>query len=212
MIAYKFLCAGGLGPFTRYPWPLPRDGAPGAWVVAPGGATLCRTGVHGCRVGDLPWWLQDELWEAELDGEVTAGRHKIMAPQARLLRRVEDWDAACAQRFADACARRARDHAAAALDRAGAPAAAAELRARAAIRDIRDAVGAIGPPEPARIPAMMAGDAARRALGGAAVVTAYIAAHAAARVDGARAMAAERAWQSEWLRSELQLRQADAPA
>jgi len=46
---------------------------------------------------------------------------------------------------------------------------------------------------------------ARRAIGGAAVVTAYIAAHAAARVTGEDAMAAERAWQSEWLRAELAL-------
>jgi hypothetical protein len=212
MIAYKFLCAGGLGPFSRYPWPLPRDGAPGAWVVAPGGATLCHTGVHGCRVADLPWWLQDELWEAEFDGAVTAGRHKIMAAQARLLRRVERWDAACAQRFADACARRARDHAATALDRAGAAGAAAGLRDRPRLREIRDAVRAITPPEPARIPVTMAGDAARRALAGAAVVTAYIAAHAAARVDGPPAMVAERAWQSEWLRAELDLRHAKAGA
>ena len=51
----------------------------------------------------------------------------------------------------------------------------------------------------------MAGDAAIRALGGAAVVAAYIAAHAAARVDGERAMDAERAWQSDWLRAELRL-------
>jgi hypothetical protein len=205
MIAYKFLCTGGLGPFSRYPWPLPRDGAPGAWVAAPHDATLCQTGVHGCRVADLPWWLQDELWEAEFDGEVTAGRHKIMAPQARLLRRVEGWDAACAQRFADACARRARDHAATALDRAGSGGAAAALRERAAIGEILDAVRGLAPPEPARIAVTMAGDAARRALGCAAVVTAYIAAHAAARVDGAPAMAAERAWQSEWLRAELDL-------
>jgi hypothetical protein len=212
MIAYKFLCAGGLGPFSRYAWPLPRDGAPGAWVVAPSTAVLCQTAVHGCRVSDLPWWLQDELWEAEFDGAVTAGRHKIMAAQARLLRRIEGWDRACAQRFADACARRARDHAAVALDRAGAAGGAAELRERTAIRDIRDAVRAIDPPEQARIPVMMAGDAARRALGGAAVVTAYIAAHAAARVDGAQAMAAERAWQSEWLRAELRLRGPNTPA
>ena len=30
MIAYKFLCAGGVGPFSRYRWPLPRDGAAGS--------------------------------------------------------------------------------------------------------------------------------------------------------------------------------------
>jgi hypothetical protein len=212
MIAYKFLCAGGVGPFSGFAWPRPQGDASGPWVVAPGGAALCRSAVHGCRVQDLPWWLHDELWEAEFDGEPTAGRHKIMAPRARLVRRIDAWDAACAQRFADACARRARDHAATALGRASAMDAAVALRHLVAIRDIRDAIRAMKPPEPARIAVAMAGDATRRALGGAAVVTAYIAAHAAAGVDGQDAMAAERAWQAEWLRVELDLRPPNARA
>jgi hypothetical protein len=205
MIAYKCLCAGGVGPFSRFAWPQPRDGAPGPWVVAPGGAERCRSAVHACRVQDLPWWLQDELWEAELDGEPSTGRHKVMAPRARLLRRVDAWDAACAQRFADACARRARDHAATALARAGASDAAAALRACAALREIRDAPRAMEPPEPARIVVTMAGHAAAGALAGAAVVTGYVAARAAESVDGEDGMAAERARQSEWLRAELRL-------
>ena len=205
MIAYKFLRSGGVGPFSGYAWPLPPAGRPGAWVVGGAGTELCQTAVHACRVRDLPWWLQDELWEAELDGEVSAGRHKVMAPRARLVRRVEAWDAACAQRFADACAGRARDHAVTALDRAGASEPARALAACATPREIRAAVRTGHPPEAARIAYTMAGDAAIRALGGAAVVAAYIAAHAAARVDGDGAMAAERAWQSDWLRTELRL-------
>jgi hypothetical protein len=206
MIAYKFLCAGGVGPFSRYAWPLPHDGGAGPWVSSATDAVLCHRAVHACRVDDLPWWLQDELWEAELDGTVTAGRHKVMAPRGRLLRRIDAWDARCAQRFADACAGRARDHAATALDRAGADALAAELRAAATTREVRDTVRGAEPPEPARIAVAMAGDAARRARGGAAVIAGYIAAHAAARVHGPEAMTAERAWQSEWLRAELALR------
>jgi hypothetical protein len=205
MIAYKFLCTGGLGPFSRYPWPLPRGGGPGAWVIAPGGAAPCRSAVHACRVRDLPWWLQDELWEAELDGAVSRGRHKVMAPRARLVRRVEGWDQGGAQRFADACAGRARDHAAAALDRAGAADLAAGLRRRSTPWEIREAVRAAQPPEAARLAVAMAGDGSRRALAGAAVVAAYIAAHAAAGVDGEAALDAERAWQAEWLRAELRL-------
>jgi hypothetical protein len=205
VIAYKFLCAGGVGPFSRYAWPLPRDGRPGAWVIGAADAARVDGGPARHRVGDLPWWLQDELWEAELGGAVTAGRHKVMAPRARLLRRVDGWDPACAQRFADACTGRARDHAITALDRAGAADTADALRASATPREIRAAVRAGRPPEAARIAHTMAGDAAIRALGGAAVVCAYIAAHAAARVDGERAKAAERAWQSEWLRAELRL-------
>jgi hypothetical protein len=206
VIAYKFLCAGGVGPFSRYAWPLPRDGRPGAWVSGGTGSLLCQTAVHACRVRDLPWWLQDELWEAELDGEVSGGRHKITAPRARLLRRVAAWDAACAQRFADACAVRARDHAATALERAGAEHAAAQLREATGNRALRDAARvAADASEAARIPVTMAGDAARRAAGGAAIVSAYIAAHAAARVDGSRAHDAEREWQADWLRDALSL-------
>jgi len=206
VIAYKFLAAGGVGPFSRYPWPLPRPGAPGAWVAGAGGATVCHDAVHACRATDLPWWLQDELWEAELGGAVTPGRHKVMAPRARLLRRVDGWDAACAQRFADACAMRARDHAATALERAGAEHAAAQLRQATGTRALREAARVWSKAsDAARIPVRMAGDAGIRAAGGAAVVSAYIAAHTAARVDGPAAHDAEREWQADWLRTELAL-------
>jgi hypothetical protein len=211
MLAYKLLCAGGIGPFSRYAWPLPRDGSPGAWVMAPADAVPCATAVHGCRVADLPWWLQDEMWEAEFDGPVATSRHKIQAPRARLLRRVEGWDAACAQRFADACALRARDLAAGALDAAGDHASAMELRDASVMRDVRSAAGRLEPPEDTRQAVAMAGDAAANAIAGEAVVAAYIAAQAAGRLGGATASGDERAWQSEWLRAELGLR-GDQPA
>jgi hypothetical protein len=206
MIAYKCLCAGGIGPFSRYAWPLPRPGRPGAWVVGPASAAMCRSGVHACRALDLPWWLQDELWEVELDGSVTTGRHKVMAPRARLVRRVDAWDAACAQGFAEACALRARDHAAGALERAGARRLAADLRASATLREIRATARAQDVPESASIAVRMAVDAAGGALAGGAVVTGYVAAHAAARASGPAAMATERAQQGEWLRAALALR------
>src|SRR5437868_12625227 len=57
VIAYKFLAAGSVAPFTGFPWPLPQGGAPGAWVEAPppGSPDL---GVHGCRAEDLPYWVE----------------------------------------------------------------------------------------------------------------------------------------------------------
>jgi hypothetical protein len=205
MRAFKFLRRGGIGPFSGYAWPLPRHGSPGAWVLASGDAVLCHSAIHACRVDDLPWWLHDELWEAELDGTLATGRHKVMAPRARLVRRIEAWDDTCAQGFADACAFRARDHAVAALARAGAGDLAAALGAAADTRALRDAAYGAAAPEPARVAVAMAGDGARRALAGAAIVCAYIAAHTAARVDGAPALDAERAWQAAWLERELGL-------
>jgi hypothetical protein len=134
---------------------------------------VCRDAVHGCRVADLPWWLQDELWEAEFDGPIATGRHKISAPRARLLGRVDGWDGTCSRRFAAACADHAADHA-----------TAGRRRAHANTAPIADA---------------LAEDAARCPREGDAIVTAYV----AGRVGGPEAMTAERTWQAAWLRAEL---------
>jgi hypothetical protein len=176
MIAYKALCPGGRAPISGYAWPRPAPGGPGPWVVGRSGGAICRDAVHGCRVADLPWWLQAELWEAEFDGPIAIGRHKISAPRARLLRRVDAWDAECARRFAQACADRAAEHSAAARW------------------------------DSARIAERLAEDAARCAREGDAIVTAYIAAQVAARTGGPEAMTAERTWQAGWLLAELGLR------
>ena len=59
-----------------------------------------------------------------------------------------------------------------------------------------------------KISLTIAGDGAFRALTGAPPTSAYIAAHAAARLDGSEGYAAERAWQSRWLAGRLGLRPA----
>jgi hypothetical protein len=105
VIAYKFLRRDGAAPFTRHPWPLPDDGGPGAWVEAP--VVPCRSGIHACRDADLPLWLGRELYEVELDGEIVEERTKVIAPRARLLRRIDAWDDATRDAFTRDCADRA---------------------------------------------------------------------------------------------------------
>jgi hypothetical protein len=161
--------------------------------------TRCRSGVHGCRVADLPWWLQEELRIAEYALPDAQDARKDVASRARLDERVGAWDDATARAFAEACARRARDRAADALERAGAPAPAGELRACETPREIRDVTRALDVPEAARVSVLMAGDGARRAITGPTATAAYIAAHAAGHGAGASAMEAERRWQSAWL-------------
>jgi hypothetical protein len=99
--AYKFLREGRVGPFTGFRW------EPGEWVETSGPA-LCDRGVHACRTRDLPFWINTELWEIELDGEVAEGERKLVAERGRLVRRVEGWDTDAAQALADSCAARAR--------------------------------------------------------------------------------------------------------
>jgi hypothetical protein len=113
VIAYKFLRRDGSGAFTRYPWPLP-DGGAGAWVEAP--VVACRSGIHACRVTDLPLWLGRDLYAAELAGEIVEERTKVVAPRARLLRRIDAWDDALRDAYTRECADRAHS-----LVRAGGP-------------------------------------------------------------------------------------------
>jgi hypothetical protein len=89
VIAYKFLRSDGASVFSGFAWPLPADG-PGAWVEAP--ADPCRSGIHACRLGDLPYWAGRVLYEIELDGEILAQPDKLTATRGRLVRRIRGWD------------------------------------------------------------------------------------------------------------------------
>lgn len=93
MIAYKFLDEGRVARFTRFRWP------EGEWVEAEA-VVPCRSGVHACRVRDLPFWLGRELWEVELDGDVREDERKVVALRGRLTRRIDAWDAATADELA----------------------------------------------------------------------------------------------------------------
>ncbi|HEY6396189.1 MAG TPA: hypothetical protein VIX82_01925, partial [Solirubrobacteraceae bacterium] len=193
MIAYKFLHRGRRGPFSQFRWP-----QPGTWVRAASDTAVCRRGIHACRIVDLPWWLADELWEVELEGELIAHEHKLVAPAARLGSRIGGWTAECAHEFFEACAWRGRDRAVEALHRAGHAEAAAHLAACTTLDTLlagtRRMIGEI--PE-VRINLTMAGDGAERALSGAPPATAYIVAHAAHRLDGLAGYVTERAWQAQ---------------
>jgi hypothetical protein len=201
MIAYKFLRSGRIGPFSAFHWP-----EPGIWVRAPRDLAACRRGIHACRPSDLPWWLADELWEIELDGPVDPDEHKLIAPAGRLRARIEAWTPACAQEYANACAWRAQERAVQALTRAGHADEARELATRATLDDVLVAARRLADAVPeTRINLTIAGDGAFRALTGAPPTSAYIAAHAAMRLDGTAGYAAERAWQSKWLVERLGL-------
>jgi hypothetical protein len=202
VIAYKFLRSGRVGPFSGFQWPEPDVRVDTAPEV-----TVCRRGIHACRRSDLPWWLADELWEIELDGPVRVEEHKIIAAAGRLRSRIEAWTPACAQEYADACAWRAQGRAVAALAHAGYRRAARQLVACTTLDDALVAARRLADDIPeTRISLTIAGDGAVRALTGAPPTSAYIAAHAAMRVDGPAGYAAERAWQSQWLVDRLGLR------
>jgi hypothetical protein len=112
VIAYKFLASGAVGPISGVAWPQPAERRPGAWLEADGPVTPCRSGIHACLTTQLAYWLHEELWRIELEGEPVPGLDCLIARRGRLLEKVHAWsEHNGAQRFAAAV----RDHAAQAV-------------------------------------------------------------------------------------------------
>jgi hypothetical protein len=192
VIAHKFLAPGAVSPFTGFRWP-----GPGEWVNAPAGRE--DAWVHACRPGDLPYWLEDELWRIELDEPLREARYHVAAPRARLVSRIAGWDRALGREYARACALRARDLA---LPYLG-PALRAALEGLGELQAIADAVRRAGPPP---LAAGFVSDAANNALHVGPATTSYIACMLVSTLgDGLAAFEAERAWQARWLAKRLGL-------
>jgi hypothetical protein len=102
---YKFLTEDGLGPYSDYRWPLPKNGKPGAWVTARGPLKACANGVHFCSENAIVMWINTQLYTAEIgSGKKFHDLNKTVARKGRLLRRVETWNERTARLFACDCA------------------------------------------------------------------------------------------------------------
>ena len=189
MIAFKFLAAGAVAPFTGFRW------SRGQWVTAPDDRS--DVWIHACRLADLPYWLDDELWRMELDSPVHEARYQIASPRGRLLERVEAWDGLLAVAYTHACAWRARDVALPQL----APAvrdAVARAASLEAIRAIDVAPGSL-------VGAYLA-DVVKWGQRGLPAMTSYVSAVLASSSGGGlAAFESERAWQARWLAERLRL-------
>ena len=209
MRAHTFLSADSTSYLTGLRWPTPTEGS-AAWIERDDDA------IRACLQRELVWWLDDELWEVELDGDVREVGRALTASRARLLARVGEWTADVAWELVAVCARRVRNHAVESLRAAGCDEDAAELEAA----ETPQAIEAIGAELASRghdssAVAGLAADVvlyARDAREGprAAAVAAYIAAYALAGGDKAapayqERFDAERAWQATWLSERLQL-------
>ena len=210
MLAYKFLADGAVAPFTGRRWPLPDPRGRGAWIVALPG-DLARYGVHACRLDDLSYWPDDELWLVELGDPIMSLPFHVAAGRGRLLQRITAWNAASAREYAAACAWRARDLVADALTVAGLGAEASALRACIDLASLQASATTIAGDaarvEPRGLVAYAAG-AAMRARQGRFPEASLQGAHLGAALAGSEAGAEhERAWQARWLAQRLELRE-----
>jgi len=208
VIAYKFLRAGRIGPFSGALW------AESGEVEAPGPLEACRNGVHACRIDDLAYWLDDELWEIELLGEIVEERLKLLARRGRLARRIDSWDDGTRRAFAEWCLRRVAAHSAAEARDAGLEAEADALQHASSPDEVAaaadaavDAAQRTGAANAERL-ASYAADAVEWTTALPPSGVAYVAGHAAdsrSRADSSDAFAAERALQAKWLAEHLAL-------
>ena len=101
---YKILGKGGVAiNGGTGQWSLPQDGKPGAWMPKIENIEPCVRGYHLCRVEDLVYWLNAEIYEAEGRGEFIRHVDKDVFPEARLLRKLDTWDEKSGRLFAADC-------------------------------------------------------------------------------------------------------------
>jgi hypothetical protein len=217
MQAYKFLDAEGTTVMSGTKWPLPTDHGPGPWIEAEA-VSPCREGIHACRIGDLAYWLHEELWEIELDGAIQESHRKFVGRRGRLLRRLDSWSGGAARELSGWCAWRSRDRAVAVLNDVRQSSWAEQLARADSLNEVRrlarQTMDAVGDTTAGGVAAGLALDAAVFAPGDylamGPFVAAWAAAHAATRDTGreaeiAQAFGDERRAQSDWIAARLSL-------
>lgn len=137
-------------------------------------------GARGSLIRHLPVWVAAELWLVELDGSVHEVETQLRAERGRLVRRITAWDDDAARDFAGSCAGR--------------------------IVELVDAAKATGAGSDRM--AAYAADARALAEPAHANVAGWVAAQAAAAVEGDRGAERERGRQAAWLAERLELESA----
>jgi len=197
MTFYKVLaadgsaCHGGSGK-----WHLPKGKRPGKWMPVIEDIVPCERGYHLVTLAQLPEWLGAVIWIAEGRGEHLEQSDKHVFSQARLIGKVDSWDARTARLFACDCAERVLSVYEKEYPDDTRPRHAIEVARRFAHGNATDEELAAARDAAWDAASAAAGAAASAAAWAAAGGAAWDAAWAAAR---AAASAAERAWQSSRL-------------
>lgn len=190
----------------------------------------CSSGFHACRLRDVPYWLDDELWVVWLGGTVEQLDFAVVAEEGWLVERVNRWPDPVAGELGTVCVARVRERAVRELTSVGLDEAAARLQALSTGRDdlvaftgtANELAGALPLSVPARAVHLVryAADAAAYASTspdhpfGQPAIVAYVAAYAAGRATpspdehygpGVTLAEAERSWQARWLADALRL-------
>ena len=208
---YAFLDPAATDYVSGVRWPVPDDRGPGPWLEAGADSQL-----RGYPADQLLWWLDQQLWEVELAGDVRETDRSVLGARGRLVAPVVAWTPEVAHDLTTACALRLRDRAVVALEADDRGAEAAVLGAAGDLESIAEAAALAASGE--GYGSLLAGytaDLVRFASfmpdpARGAAVAARIAAHAHAGGDEGKqgyeeAYAEERDRQADWLRTRLGL-------
>ena len=99
-------CVGSKMNWTKY---LPDGDNPGKWTPKlRGELELCAKGYHLTDAEHLiDWIVGNQLFEAEIDGEMLQGDDKVACRRMRLVHQVDSWNDKTLRLFAVWCAREA---------------------------------------------------------------------------------------------------------
>ncbi len=184
-------CNGGTGR-----WHPPAGKRPGKWMPPVVRVVPCQSGYHACTPAQALEWCGPSAWLVEVRGDIIDHGDKLVAAQARLIRRL-NWDDRTARLFAADCAERVLPIFEAAYPGDDRPRRTIEV-ARMFADGIATREELAAAQDAARAAARAAAqDAARAAARAAAWDAAWAAARDAARAAAwAAAWAAEREWQT----------------
>jgi len=103
---YKVLKKDGSVIYGRGKWHLPNGKRPGKWMPAVDKLVMCNSGYHLTDAKHLIEWIDEALFEAEYKGDMLIGDNKIVVSQARLVRKLDNWNERTERLFACDCAER----------------------------------------------------------------------------------------------------------
>ncbi len=86
MRAYAFLDPTATDYVSGVRWPVPDERGPGAWLEPEADSPL-----RGYPADQLLWWLDQQLWEVELAGDVHKTGRSVLGARGRLLAPVDAW-------------------------------------------------------------------------------------------------------------------------
>jgi hypothetical protein len=85
-------------------WPLPVGKEPGAWMPKLDKLEMCVSGYHIIKREQLVRWLGPAIFEVEVRGDTQWEEDKGIAQEARLVRKLDNWNEKNIRLFACDCA------------------------------------------------------------------------------------------------------------